>query len=256
MAHLENGNIRYIPLQQSKYSDESDEESTAIPLRTKQELPTINVEVDADDTLQAISLKFHCTIAELKRVNNILRDNEIYARRTIRVPIRPNSILTEQIVGVHISGNSSPITTKCENISLLDLDTEAIEEKLKSSTINCNNKTSTNNNATSSTNSTSDLITINHLLNNTKVNEVQASLEQQLQQHQDNNTFFKNTDDNNVIVVDALKNKSLVHTLLSSGDDCGMSWLALVVLVILLGFVCPLIYILYIAEHPEKYHHH
>lgn len=41
-----------------------------------------------------------------------------------------------------------------------------------------------------------------------------------------------------------------------SGSDWGLSWPILLALLLLTAFIGPLIYIFYIAEHPEKFHHH
>ncbi|XP_055534673.1 lysM and putative peptidoglycan-binding domain-containing protein 4 isoform X2 [Wyeomyia smithii] len=71
----------------------------------------IEAQVLPGDTLQAIALRFSCTIAELKKVNKIDKDNEIFARRIIRVPITPHSILLETLPKVHTSGSSSPKNT-------------------------------------------------------------------------------------------------------------------------------------------------
>lgn len=57
----------------------------------------IEAQVQEGDTLQAIALRFHCSISELKRINQIHKDNEIFAKRTIKVPVTPYSVLTEMI---------------------------------------------------------------------------------------------------------------------------------------------------------------
>lgn len=51
----------------------------------------------SDDSLASLALRYGCTVAELKRVNNILTDQEIHGLRTIKVPIKPYSLLTEEI---------------------------------------------------------------------------------------------------------------------------------------------------------------
>lgn len=39
-----------------------------------------------------------------------------------------------------------------------------------------------------------------------------------------------------------------------SGADADISWIGLIICVVILVFALPLIYVLYIAEHPEEYH--
>lgn len=40
-----------------------------------------------------------------------------------------------------------------------------------------------------------------------------------------------------------------------SGSDCDISWICLLVCILALCFAIPLIYVIYIAEHPEKFNH-
>lgn len=40
-----------------------------------------------------------------------------------------------------------------------------------------------------------------------------------------------------------------------NGSDCDISWICLLVCILALCFAIPLIYVFYVAEHPEKYHH-
>lgn len=40
-----------------------------------------------------------------------------------------------------------------------------------------------------------------------------------------------------------------------SGSDCDMSWICLFICILALCFAIPLIYVIYIAEHPDKYRH-
>lgn len=50
------------------------------------------------------------------------------------------------------------------------------------------------------------------------------------------------------------KNKN--DALSCSGSDCDMSWACLFICILALCFAIPLIYVFYIAEHLNEYHHH
>lgn len=66
-------------------------------------------EVLDGDTLAAIALRFHCTVADLKRLNKIDKEMEIYARKTVRIPITPqNALVLDNLPKIHKSGNNSP----------------------------------------------------------------------------------------------------------------------------------------------------
>jgi len=80
------------------YSDDEDRENLAIPLnRTSTANPDqcVEAEVQPGDTLQSLSLKYNVPLAELKRVNNLHRDTELYALKRVKIPVQYASLLTE-----------------------------------------------------------------------------------------------------------------------------------------------------------------
>ncbi|GJQ76520.1 hypothetical protein Trydic_g2223 [Trypoxylus dichotomus] len=89
-----------------KYSDNgSDDEVELYPKKIYQEIPTVEKVVEEGDTLQSLAIQYGCSVAELKRLNHILNDNEIYAKGIVKVPDRPFSTI---LAGVHSSGRNSP----------------------------------------------------------------------------------------------------------------------------------------------------
>lgn len=69
---------------------------------------TIEAKVETGDTLQAIALRFHCTVADIKRLNKIDKDNEIHARKVVKIPVTVYNVLLDNFPTVHKSGNNSP----------------------------------------------------------------------------------------------------------------------------------------------------
>ena len=61
----------------------------------------VEAEVQPGDTLTKISLKYNIPVAELKRVNNIISENQFYALKRIKIPVRAASLLTELLPSVH-----------------------------------------------------------------------------------------------------------------------------------------------------------
>jgi hypothetical protein len=55
----------------------------------------IDYELENNDTLLSLSIKFGVSIGDLKRINVIQNDRELSALKLIRIPIKPNSIHTE-----------------------------------------------------------------------------------------------------------------------------------------------------------------
>uniref|UniRef100_A0A672JKX3 LysM and putative peptidoglycan-binding domain-containing protein 3 n=1 Tax=Salarias fasciatus TaxID=181472 RepID=A0A672JKX3_SALFA len=47
------------------------------------------------DTLNSISLQYHCSVADIKRANNLLTEQDFFALRSIKIPVRRFSVLTE-----------------------------------------------------------------------------------------------------------------------------------------------------------------
>ncbi|NXT16581.1 LYSM3 protein, partial [Prunella fulvescens] len=56
------------------------------------------------DTLNAIALQFCCSVADIKRVNNLINDQDFFALRSVKIPVKKFSVLTE----THISPKGRP----------------------------------------------------------------------------------------------------------------------------------------------------
>jgi len=62
---------------------------------------TISYTVLPDDTLEAISLRYGCTKAELKQTNNLFNDADLITRSTLRVPVRKLlSVPTDLLINI------------------------------------------------------------------------------------------------------------------------------------------------------------
>ncbi|XP_058464210.1 lysM and putative peptidoglycan-binding domain-containing protein 3 [Malaya genurostris] len=216
-----------------------------IPMRTSKPDSSdrlIEAQIVPGDTLQAIALRFNCTIAELKKINKIDKDNEIFARRVIRVPITPHSILLDTLPKVHSSGNSSPKNSpsNVQNPATILGKQTNLDEKLIVAAVSS------------------------------------ASYKNDSGYREPNFEFVENSmEDTNKACTDT--SFCLRQPLLSgeyddglpqprplrlptndfscNGSDCDISWICLLVCILALCFAIPLIYVIYVAEHIEKYHH-
>ena len=56
----------------------------------------VETEVQPGDTLDSLALKYNVMKAELKRVNNIVSESHFYALKRIKIPVQPDSLLTEK----------------------------------------------------------------------------------------------------------------------------------------------------------------
>ncbi|XP_053160026.1 lysM and putative peptidoglycan-binding domain-containing protein 3 [Hemicordylus capensis] len=55
----------------------------------------ITKDIQEGDTLNAISLQYCCSVADIKRVNNLITDQDFFALRSIKIPVKKFSLLTE-----------------------------------------------------------------------------------------------------------------------------------------------------------------
>ncbi|KAF7270903.1 hypothetical protein GWI33_016165 [Rhynchophorus ferrugineus] len=113
-----------------KDSGGSSGEETELFVRNKslkKEIPTVEKNIEDGDTLQSLAIRYRCTVEELKRLNQIHKDNEIFAKRTIKVPHRPFS---EALAAIHTSGTVSPHESDDPSTSRL-IDIETLDTKLE-----------------------------------------------------------------------------------------------------------------------------
>ncbi|NXG60925.1 LYSM4 protein, partial [Hemiprocne comata] len=52
-------------------------------------------EVTQDDNLNKLALQYGCKVADIKRVNNFIREQDLYALKSIKIPVKTHGLLTE-----------------------------------------------------------------------------------------------------------------------------------------------------------------
>ncbi|EGW06550.1 lysM and putative peptidoglycan-binding domain-containing protein 4 isoform X1 [Cricetulus griseus] len=52
-------------------------------------------ELAQEDSLNKLALQYGCKVADIKKVNNFLREQDLYALKSIKIPVRKHGILTE-----------------------------------------------------------------------------------------------------------------------------------------------------------------
>lgn len=132
---------------------------------------------------------------------------------------------------VHISGNSSPSEKSCAIKKEVDV---LLEQKLSNKLLEL-------------TESPSNQTDFNALIFNSNIASKACD-----------NTSEELIEDEEISL---LPNEPVIRepefTRIScSGADADISWIALIVCVIVIVFAVPVIYVFYIAEHPDQYLHH
>ncbi|XP_026762960.2 lysM and putative peptidoglycan-binding domain-containing protein 3 [Galleria mellonella] len=196
----------------------------------------IEAQVQEGDTLQAIALRFYCSVSELKRINQIHKDNEIFARRTIKVPVTPYSVLTEIIpsqLPEHQPSNSNTSPANLDGQDLVQNDVTSQHNILQSQSINPGE----NGDHTIDCNSI--------VLNSTVAPSVTPYTDME-----GNETVSEGTQ--------LLPNKQkepveavVVKELTSHGADFGLKWFHLVGFMLILGVVIPLVYVMFYLDKPD-----
>lgn len=219
-------------------------------------------------------------ISDLKRLNKIEKEIEIHARKTIKVPMNAHTILlnatkTDELPMVHKSGQNSPKHLNHElnkenftingasHIQPLPNNINGLNEKLLVASVSL---ASTNNFdepscSTSNQFPTNDRTQINDLIMNSDILT--------RQQYQKDNRTQDDNDEESVFTDPLLQSdiddystlRSGPHVIRGtprnkytfSGSDCDISWICLLIFILALCFAIPLIYVIYIAEHPDKF---
>ncbi|NXK96549.1 LYSM4 protein, partial [Formicarius rufipectus] len=52
-------------------------------------------EINEGDNLNKLALQYGCKVADIKRVNNFMREQDLYALKSIKIPVKPHGLLTE-----------------------------------------------------------------------------------------------------------------------------------------------------------------
>lgn len=182
---------------------------------------TLEAQVQKDDTLASIALRFHCTVMDIKTLNKIHNDNEIYAFKVLKVPLTPQNVLLDTLPKVHLpSGENSP-KKKVENIAQSTENTEQLEEKLLVASVS---------NATI-----------------TQTEEVTDEFEESDSPRQPLRKNFRGYPRS----INAPKADYLDF----NGSDCEMNWICLLICILAVCVIVPLIYVYLVYEHPENFTH-
>lgn len=182
-------------------------------------------------------------ISELKRINHIHKDNEIFARRTIKVPVTPYSVLTELVPTRPQEPVSSTSANQASNAVIQDLSTKNFNELLNP------NKTISNSLTQKDVQCSIDCNTV--VMNSTVAPAVVPYTDsEQNEQATEDTQLLPNKEK---ISVEAV----VVKELTSHGADFGLKWFHLVCFMLILGVVIPLVYVLfYLDKHEHTVSNH
>lgn len=197
-------------------------------------------------------------VSTIMRANNILRENEIFAKRVLKIPVTAYSLLTEGLPLVHTSGHNSPTRSNSatntgdnkENIPLVT--DKNFQQKLIVASVNASEiKLPKYSNAS--------LLHGNNVFPSSSkdLNNVPRSIPID---QQTTNSIDLDNNSTPLLIEQRPQPQTVESTLITEfttrGADFGIKWVHLIGCALMMAFIIPLIYVVYIAEHRDKFHHY
>lgn len=236
MVQPANGGHAYLFGNNSSENDMSEEDGESYELRPRgrerlrrstskermDDIIYLTRDIQEGDTLNSIALQYHCSVADIKRANNFLTEQDFFALRSVKIPVRRFSVLTETHNAATLKSGSPTGTRHPPQVShITSLPSE-------SSMDSC-----------SSTDSVEGFLMekdkdIERLVKSTGpsrsgLSEVVSSLTQQQQQPLLGEAGYK-----------PVQRKDPYY-----GADWGMGWWTAVAIMLFVGIVTPIFYLLY-----------
>ncbi|KAM4577491.1 lysM and putative peptidoglycan-binding domain-containing protein 3 [Odontesthes bonariensis] len=236
MVQPANGGHTYLFGNNGSENDQSEEDGESFELRPRgrerlrrstsrerlDDIIYLTRDIQEGDTLNGIALQYHCSVADIKRANNLLTEQDFYALRSVKIPVRRFSVLTE-------THNTGPLKSASP--------TGATRVPQISSVTSLPSESSTDSSSSSSTDSVEGFLLekdkdIERLVKSTgpsrsSLNEVVSSLT--LQQPPLGEVEYK-----------PVQRKDPYY-----GADWGMRWWTAVAIMLVVGIVTPVFYLLY-----------
>ncbi|NXC44035.1 LYSM4 protein, partial [Penelope pileata] len=103
------GQVYVFPNGRADSEESSEEELTVMELRPRgreqqrcgtpgdraADVVLLERELTEGDNLNKLALQYGCKVADIKRVNNFIREQDLYALKSIKIPVKPHGLLTE-----------------------------------------------------------------------------------------------------------------------------------------------------------------
>ncbi|XP_059403697.1 lysM and putative peptidoglycan-binding domain-containing protein 3-like [Carassius carassius] len=168
------------------------------------------------DSLISISLQYFCTVADIKRANNLLTEQDFFALRSIRIPVRKFSSFTETHNTVPHKSSSPSGTHRISEIPISGASLDSSSSSSSVDSVEC---------FLQEKDKDIQLLVKSSAPSRSSLNEVVSLLEQPLLVDPERRTAQK---------------KDPYY-----GADWGMRWWTAVAIMLVVGIVTPVFYLLY-----------
>ncbi|CAG5921426.1 lysM and putative peptidoglycan-binding domain-containing protein 3 [Menidia menidia] len=232
MVQSANGGHAYLFGNNGSENDLSEEDGESFELRPRgrerlrkstsrerlDDIIYLTRDIQEGDTLNGIALQYHCSVADIKRANNLLTEQDFYALRSVKIPVRRFSVLTETHNTGPLKSASPPAVRGPHAASVASLPSE------------------------SSTDSSSSTDSVEGFL---------------LEKDKDIEQLVKSTGPSRSSLNEVVSSLTLQQPLLGEeykppqrkdpyyGADWGMRWWTAVAIMLVVGIVTPVFYLLY-----------
>lgn len=180
---------------------------------------------------------FYLQVAEIKRINNLIRDQEFFALRKIKLPVKPFGLLTESAyheTNSTVEHHQSPLcptqSTEPNDCDISYSDGESETQELLVRTISIRDTLSSQGREASEFLKKMDN-DIKHIVSSStsRLNSLEEVTESLTSKR-----------------IQPIQRKS--RWLKMNGTDCGMQWWSVVVLMFLVGLITPILVTVYIIN--------
>ncbi|XP_027708034.1 lysM and putative peptidoglycan-binding domain-containing protein 4 [Vombatus ursinus] len=165
-------------------------------------------ELTEDDNLNKLALQYGCKVADIKKVNNFIREQDLYALKSIKIPVKNYGILTET------------------NKELKPLQTTSSESRLMFVEFPDSDNEAEESNCAKSSQLTDFFKGIDQ--------DIESAVQSEIYLNQD---YCIETSKQPLLPI---SQKTLMN-----GADCGIQWWNAVLIMLLIGIILPVFYVVY-----------
>uniref|UniRef100_A0A8D0EBM9 LysM and putative peptidoglycan-binding domain-containing protein 4 n=1 Tax=Salvator merianae TaxID=96440 RepID=A0A8D0EBM9_SALMN len=73
-------------------------------------------EVGRDDSLNKLALQYGCKVADIKRINNFIQEQDLYALKSIKIPVKLHGVLTETNEELRLPQRTDPLPAELSGL--------------------------------------------------------------------------------------------------------------------------------------------
>ncbi|XP_014671252.1 PREDICTED: lysM and putative peptidoglycan-binding domain-containing protein 3-like [Priapulus caudatus] len=193
------------------------------------EPPTfIDRRIKPGDTLQSLALQYGCPVAEIKRINNLVTDQQFFALVDVKIPLKRYGLLADIISTENIIASTSSETgrkARRRTVSCSDVPLSSDEETIFVRTIS-----------------------IRDQLNGSTSRDARTfleSMDKDLEKIRQSTSSYKGSLEEVKQTLTCKRFYPIEKMSIFNGTDCGIRWWNVVVVMILVAILVPLAYVVY-----------